>query len=135
MNFGATRRRFFAIAGTSPLAAKAAVDKTISDLTGVSLNGVDNTGGVPSAIADVTPDQYKLVIFNPISRRAIEEILYEQERHVGRLDVDLASYRSFSMAARIAFQRQRNVEQRMIDLQRDYSWNRLSGIARKLFGI
>ena len=137
MNLKATRRRFFALAGTTPLAAKAAIDKTISDLTGVAIsgNGAFPVGGVPSSIAEPGPDQYKLALFNPLTRRAIEEILYEQERHVGRLDVDLASYRSFSMAAKITFQRQRNVEQRMRDLTKDYSWNRLAGIARKALGF
>ena len=133
MNLKATRRRFFALAGASPLAAKAAADKTISELTGVATVGYGN--GQPSAISEVSPDQYRFALLNPFTRRAIEELIYEQEHIVGRLDIDLASYKSFSMAAKVTFQRQRNVEQRMRDLTRDYSWNRLAGIARKALGF
>lgn len=45
----------------------------------------------------------------PALRAEIEAILYDQHRTVHALDHDLASNRSYSLAAKICYQRQRNV--------------------------
>lgn len=46
----------------------------------------------------------------PALRKEMESILYEENRYVQRIDPDLAAYRSFSLNAKITFQRQREVQ-------------------------
>lgn len=57
---------------------------------------------------------------------ALEEVramLYEENKTVVSIDHDIASKRSFSTAAKVVFQRQRNVEQRLADMQKPHvSW-------------
>lgn len=131
----ATRRRFFALAGSAPIAAKVAADKAVADLTGVAHGGNGMSFGNPSGMLEVTNDQYRMAFLNPFTRGAIESLVYEQERCIGVLDVDLAACRSFSMAAKITFQRQRNVERRIKDMSEGYSWDRLTKLVKKAIGI
>lgn len=131
----ATRRRFFALAGSAPIAAKVAADKAVADLSGIAHGGSGLAFGNPTASAEITQDQFRLAFLNPLMRSAIESSLYEQEKWVGHIDVDLASYRSFSMAAKIAFQRQRNVQRRIKNMSEGYSWDRLTKLVKKAIGI
>lgn len=131
----ATRRRFFALAGSAPIAAKAAADKVVADLSGVAHSGTGLAFGNPAGGMEVTADQYRMAFLNPFTRGAIESLVYEQERYIGVIDVDLASCRSFSMAAKITFQRQRNVQRRIQDMSEGYSWDRLTKLVKKAIGI
>lgn len=64
---------------------------------------------------------------NPELRAELESLVYEDNRHVGWLDHDLASKRSFSLAAKVTFQRQRNVQRRIEqDVLESSPWRRIS---------
>lgn len=120
----ATRRRFFAFAGATPLAAKAAADRAIAEASGVfHLNGLGDAsvgiaGGGPPATGDAMGGA-----FVPYEKRVtgageylkvfgmpdwVEYQLRDNARYVNSLDHDLACKRSWSMSVKIAEQRQRN---------------------------
>lgn len=139
MKMMSNRRRVLQLIGLSPaaapLAAKAAFDGEAMKLAGM----VELSGGggcpAPSANSDPSRAQIRLALMNKSVRQEIEANVYEQERFVGRLDPDLAALRSFSLNARIAFQRQRNVERRLQDMQQDWSWLRFNDIIFKAIGL
>lgn len=98
----------------APLAAKAAADKAIGDLAGISPlpNGLPPTFGIGGG--DVSQNSWKTKVARFLAEKAIpdwfEDELRERHRYVGYLDPDIASKRSWSMAVKIATQRERNIE-------------------------
>ena len=67
----------------------------------------------------------------------VRSILFEENKIVGAIDHDLASKRSFSLAAKVTFQRQRNVERRIEEMKTEYTGSRIYSAMRKatsLFG-
>ena len=121
----ATRRRFFALMGTTPLAAKAAVDAQISQVT--TLGGVPGGfgnaslslpfGGGPAAENEsavsyeqrltAAADYLRLLGRLP---ETVEFTLRDNARYVIGLDPDIACKRAWSMSVKIMTQRQRNYE-------------------------
>lgn len=129
----ATRRKFFAFAGSAPLAARVAADKAISEIAHINSTGL--ASGEPMGNVALTPGQYRLALLNPYTLRSVEALLYEQERNVYNIDLDLAMCRSFSLAAKVTYQRQRNVEKRLKEMRYGYSWDRLSDMVKKALGL
>jgi hypothetical protein len=69
---------------------------------------------------------WRQMLDNPTMREAVESYAWEQHRRVSHIDPDIEVYRSFSPMAKIAFQRQRNVEQMMQGLTaepKETVWN------------
>lgn len=106
----------------APAAAKQIVDKAAADLAGVSVSGVSwGNPGPPSAhgTAGAPPIDPRKALRSLLSNAALREeyiaAMYERNRHVGSLDLDLATKRSFSLAAKVTYQRQRNVERQIED--------------------
>lgn len=136
------RRRVLRLIGmgsvAGPVAAKAAAESAAADLIGVTmLPGVMIAGAPQGAtgIAELSTDQHRQALLNPLTRRAVESLLYEDEQVVTRLDPDIACMRSFSLNAKITFQRQRNVERRMRGLQQKWPWQRLTETIREALGL
>lgn len=113
------RRGFIRALGLSPIAAKAAAEKELSDLTGVhtGLKGQQQLSVMPQDGDNFIPSNkdYKLVA--NIFRKQLSAHLYQSElKNVHKLDPDIANKKSFSLAAKITYQRQRNVENYINDL-------------------
>lgn len=123
------RRRLLSLLGMAPVAgpamARQAMEAMTAELAGVSVAGSGSDVMLPSGARE-TPvsgsgaifDQRKAlraVLQTPKLRAEYESMMYERRRHVGRLDFDIANKRSFSLAAKITFQRQRNVEREIAE--------------------
>lgn len=61
----------------------------------------------------------RLALKVPEMRQMLYDCAWRNNRHVGEIDADIDVYRSFSLAAKIAFQRQRNVERYVQQHTRD----------------
>jgi hypothetical protein len=132
------RRSILRMFASAPLVAKATADKAVANLTGIASEGLQYGGGCAPSGEGPKPHEFAAFLRNAVARREIETILYrEQERMVGAIDPDLAALRSFSLNAKITFQRQRNVARRLEEMQRPYSWDRIADMVRnplKAFG-
>lgn len=130
-----TRRNVLKMFGAAPLAARQAGEAAAKALAGVGVNhgppisslgdqfGLTNgvAGSIgqasnnPNTVSSVLNFQslkenaIRAVLSTKEGRGEVESILYEQYRHIGAFDPDLASNRSYSFAAKIAYQRQRLV--------------------------
>lgn len=82
-----------------------------------------------------TNEQMQEALRFPQAREVVTHLLYEEERLVGRIDPDLAVMRSFSLNAKIAFQRQRNVERRLAGMGHEYPYQRINRAIFKVLGI
>ncbi|MBK8009583.1 MAG: hypothetical protein IPK23_15025 [Rhizobiales bacterium] len=72
------------------------------------------------------------MLANAAARAEAESVIFEDERKVGFIDPDIACARSYSLNAKIAYQRQRNVERRLQQLQNEWPWQKLEGIGRRI---
>lgn len=143
MNRRSILQLFAAAPVGAPLAAKAAVESAAAELSKINAVGVGEAGPTnPSpgmSLADPTREQTHFALRVPETRAAIVSELYEQERRIWSIEPDLAVKRSFSLSAKIAFQRQRNVERRLAEMEAGLPlWQRLSKLifdatARRLF--
>lgn len=115
------RRSFLRLFGSgavaAPLAAKAAADKAVADLAGVSLLpnaslAYPSVGGGPPTTSG--QDDWKRKALRFLSRPDLpdwyEEVLRERALQVTSIDPDIACKRSWSMSVKIMTQRQRNLE-------------------------
>ena len=107
----ANRRTFFGFLGAAPIAIKQAGDKAIANLAAVNeapYGGATPCSPAPDGITSAT--RQKIISqFRP----DFESLIYERERRVGVIDADIAVHKSFSLNAKITFQRQRNVAREM----------------------
>lgn len=72
----------------------------------------------------------------PSHRAKLESILYEENRNIFSIDPDLALNNSYSMMAKIAYQRQRNVERALREaVQSDSIWNRVERWKEEVFTV
>ena len=127
----------------APLAAKAAADAEIAKLAGVALDGAPareySTGyGPPVAGGMDDYNQARLAAADYVKVVGVPDFVKEQLRrssqYVSCLDPDLASKRSWSMAVKIATQRERNYA-RQLELLDHSSWHTRSSMAfKKLTG-
>jgi hypothetical protein len=128
------RRSFLQVLGGAPFAAKQVAIKGMDHLTAggpaPSMSPIlDHLPGVMSGAAqggynetNPTPPRWKMItkeaardalrgaLKKPEQLREIKALLYEQHRTVYVMDPDLLYNKSFSPAAKIAYQRQRIVE-------------------------
>lgn len=147
MKIEATRRRFLAFVGVAapaaPLVAKAAIEKEIAGLSGVQLGASAGIGipysGVMSApgeggfdVADAA-DKFFSVFGLP---EHVNENMIQRSRDVRSIDPDIAVKRSWSFAAKVQEQRQRNLEkmrQGMVDgiaqTRREKAFRKLTGFS------
>ena len=114
------RRKFFSLVASAPIAAKAAVDASIAECAGINVTGINGhavppasgMGAGPQNVSDyqngvISASKYVRLMGFP---DFMERELREQSRYVYALDPDIAVKKSWSMAAKIQTQRQRNFE-------------------------
>lgn len=127
-----------------PAAARAAAEQAAAKLAGMDIGGLGAQAELPRgqyAPATYT-DRAALMtraLRVPAVRAELTSLLFEEHRRVGFIDPDIANKRSFSLAAKITFQRQRNVERDIeFDLLEHHPWGRKSRLferlARDFFG-
>lgn len=132
----ATRRKFFGLIAAGPIAGRAAADHVAQDLAGISMRSGISSGGVSGGpSSDPTQEQWRRALGNFATRETVESILYEEQYDISRIDPDIAVLRSFSLSAKVTYQRQRNVRRRIDNLQHGWTWQRLDQVARSWFGI
>lgn len=72
---------------------------------------------------------------SPALRDEYSSLMFARHRRVGALDLDLANKRSFSLAAKVTFQRQRNVER---EIEEDAAelppWQRVEAVLKRVAG-
>ena len=149
--FKTSRRKFFAIAGSAPLAAKATIDNGIGKLAGMGpSNGLGMGGlGIQSGLPEGEIVQGSGV-YMPYEEKLIKAGEYikifgvpdwmefqmrDNAKYVGALDSDLACKRSWSMAVKIAEQRQRNYNRRIEYMERCAYHERGKSILKKFLGF
>lgn len=123
----------------APLAAKAAADEAILGTAGVFADrdvreNVVSSAGMKPFDEDAAVKAASKI---PGLRQELETLLFEQCSHVDYLDIDIANKRSFSPAAKIAFQRQRNVErewERRLAGYEGRPYRRIEGLLAKAIG-
>lgn len=135
-----TRRRFFGLMGGGAIAGKVAAEQAAKQLAGFGYGGsVPPSVGLSSSLgigsmadkacaAQAIPvnglGDYEILrkardaalraaLGNRTMRGEIESILYERCRHVYTIEPDLAGLRSYSLMAKITYQRQRMVEREL----------------------
>lgn len=67
--------------------------------------------------------------------RAERESLFFEQETVSSIDPDIAVYRSFSLNAKIAYQRQRNVALKMRNLQGETDYSRAKDVAARVLSF
>ena len=98
----------------APFVGKQAAEDAAMQLTrGVGLGGGAGTVYCIPNNGKRTPKDFARAFLDPKFRSAMEEASFRSNRHVSCIDHDLASKKSFSLAAKITYQRQRNVEREL----------------------
>lgn len=119
------RRKVFALFGAAPLAAKAAADQELARLSNISFSG-NTCPAVQQSLGDDPSKAMQWAWKIPAMRSELESLFYEGARRVSVIDPDIAVHRSFSMAAKVAYQRQRNVANQVEwEVTHTSSWARL----------
>lgn len=130
----ASRRRILSFIGAAPLGGLVSAESAAVKLSGLAMLPNGKADPSPDTV-DATADQCAAAMRNKLLRRQIESMLYEQEKRVCCIDPDIAVMRSFSLSAKVTFQRQRNVEKRMEDMALDYPWRRLNRFILSAFKV
>lgn len=131
----ASRRNILALIGVAPLATKEALEDKAMRLAGIQQGGNAASYGVPGVINDPTKQQMVSALRIPSVREEMRSLLFEEVKYVNAIDHDLASKRSFSLAAKIAFQRQRLVERRLEEMQGEYIWHKINRAIFRALGL
>lgn len=133
----ASRRGFFGFMAAAPVAGKAmakqVVDEHAANMAGVAMKGYGHGQFIH---APVCPEHsqdnsaFKAALRIPAVREQLTPVFYERNRHVSFIDPDLASKRSFSLAAKIVYQRQRNVERDMAEWRAESTWDKIERLVQ-----
>lgn len=136
------RRSFLRGAAAAPFAAKPIAEQAVKQLSGISMGTQLGGFSVPNSFnLEVPPmapseGQWLRVLGDRVLRKELESIYYERERDIGRIDHDIACLRSFSVSAKIAYQRERNVKRTVEGLgDRDGWWGRFNKFSNRIMGI
>lgn len=130
------RRNFLRALPAAPFVAKRAAEDAAANLARIG-SSVGDASVPPSAVSDggINAAQWRSILSTVAGREQARAILIEEERHVSRIDPDLAVLKSISLSAKIAYQRDRNVERRLDAMQNEWSWRRLESLGKKLAGL
>lgn len=142
------RRTFLKLAPFIGIGAKTAADEAVAKLADVHLGAGGLTQGFASSAPAPPTFQInqgfdeaaatKAAMRIPALRDELTSILFEDFRHVRVIEPDIAVHRSFSLNAKIAFQRQRFVERelqsRLGGLNR-HSHIRIQSLLRKVLNL
>jgi hypothetical protein len=148
----ANRRRFLSLMGVGtaagPLAAKAAFDETIAKQAGINLfnGGFGIPSGGPPGINEGPSNGTYVPWEDRITKSSsyikmfgvpefVEQDIRQRSQWVGAFDPDIAVKRSWSMAAKIQEQRQRNYE-RSLSAMHDMSFKlKAKSALQKMLGF
>lgn len=124
------RRSVLQLLGIAPFAAPAAINEVrnaipTSEMMGSVIHDAPDSGSALGLKADsgyrsLTHDDWRLALSDPKLRAEVISDLFANEKRlnpVPHIDPDIDVYRSFSRSAKIAFQRQRRVQQQLYELQ------------------
>lgn len=140
------RRKFLSVLGVGAVAAPVAGRQIISAAGGIEGAYAQMPSSPPPNVGQAFRsgglsfdpwEQARRAFANKETLDKITSELFAEQRTINAIDHDLASKRSFSLAAKVAFQRQRNVERRLADMSGTYPGHRIHEIiqkATKLFG-
>ena len=123
------RRSFLRVLAATPLATKSMSEKATAKAVGINIDEIGQYGSpIQGTVGGVSTSQYKYALSNKTIKELYESQLYQANKSVSYSDIDLANKRSFSLAAKITFQRQRNVERELDNVQNGYPWAKLQNI-------
>jgi hypothetical protein len=144
MKTALARRGFLRLMSAAPFAGKAAAEHAAARLSGISGQGLvpgpvmygssGSTAG-PVSSSDPSPEQVSRAMLIPGNRQRFIDMLWEEAYDVTYIDPDIAVHRSVSLAAKIAYQRQRNVQRRYERFTKGYPWSRINNFLSKFVGI
>lgn len=111
---GIGRRSFLKFLPTAGVAVRSAAEAVARDLAKVEVSGLGNSSyGEPLSSGAFANDKNEKLLSQALQSEKmfgeIESLSFENNRFVSRIDPDIAVMRSFSLNAKICFQRQRNV--------------------------
>lgn len=130
------RRGVLKLLGVSPAAGPGVVSKLIDEVkraeaqrAGQDLPAMAYPPYGPGSVPD---EKMKLTLRLPWVQSMLRELIEEECMHVSSIDQDLAVLRSVSMAAKICYQRKRNIERRMKQFQFGSNYSRIENFLRGL---
>lgn len=129
------RRGFLRMMPTAAIAVRSTAEGIARDLSKVEIAGLGNNSyGMSVKSQPGQTEAFVRALNMPGLRSQLESYYFESNKTVNRIDPDLAVLRSFSLNAKIAFQRQRNVaaelEQRALG-----GWDYWSRRLNKILGV
>lgn len=116
------RRRFLSLLGigaaSAPLAAKAVAEAEVSSLIGSYRTGLAVAGGIAPSIGYPSSEGPSSVpVYNYVKAFGVpdfvEELVRQRSKNIYAFDPDIAIKKSWSMAAKIHEQRQRNYKRQL----------------------
>lgn len=137
------RRALLQLFGSLPVvgpsfAAKIQTEVASADLMKLSATGLQHNNSDPPSSDDPLSQEQRLAFKLPWVREELRALMLEKNRKVYQLDPDLACKRSFSLNAKICFQRQRNVERDLQAYSNPPYWHRVNVLmerVRSLLGL
>jgi hypothetical protein len=84
-----------------------------------SLTGSGAVAGVGASTSWATREKAKISLLKMLNPKWFEQKRRMAAKNVNRLDIDIASFQSVSMAGKIAMQRERNYQ---TEYMREYDW-------------
>ncbi len=133
-----TRRTAASLIGALPLAARNMGQSAKASGPPIGVTGgqeADQCTGVPRGPKMQEWEAARIAVKNPTLREIMKSEFYSRHRVIDRVDPDIEVYRSWSPMAKIAFQRQRNVEREFLAMTSEPGWNiwgRVSDVIRNL---
>lgn len=125
----------------APAAAKSAMEKAQAELANVVVSGAGGALAPSQSPDGAALDGFSLrkhlagVLQNAEHRDVYTSLLFQRHRWIGYIDVDLATKRSFSLAAKVTYQRQRNVAREIAeDTAESPLWQRGEAYVRRAVG-
>jgi hypothetical protein len=141
------RRAFLTRLGIGAAAAPAMARQALEAASGRAC-GRDDGAGAPtglspaerrrSGLGNDTPRALKKLWQVPALRDEYESLMFERNQRVGYIDLDLATKRSFSLAAKVAYQRQRNVARDIADdmvTWEEGRWGKTAALLKRAVGF
>lgn len=132
------RRKFLGALGLGAVAAPLAGQQIINTPAQFGAPAeslyISGFGGGGNGAADPR-DLARRAFANPQTLSDVRALLFEKHQIVSTIDHDIASKKSFSLAAKIAFQRQRNVERDIQEMMQPWVGGKIQDIIRKATGL
>lgn len=134
------RRGFLGVMAKVPaigaIAGKQLRDEAAAKLANLSIGGAGSS--YPASLgnpAEATIQQKSWALKIPTVRAQLESLLFEDVRVIYGIDHDLASKRSFSLAAKVTYQRQRIVAQKIREMESEWPYQRINNLISRALGL